>query len=86
MKRFFICLVYSTFMCTFLLFPALLMAAELIAPTRTLKGKNDQSGRLSVFSEPPELEVSLDGTDIGKTPVISKEVEPGTHLIVFPVC
>ena len=81
MKRFIICMACSTFMCAFLLIPSLLMAAELIAPTHTLEGKNAQSGRLSVFSEPPELEVTLDGTDIGKTPVISKEVGPGTHVI-----
>jgi len=38
-------------------------------------------GRLSVFSEPPELDVLLDGINIGKTPVISKEVAPGTHVL-----
>jgi len=38
-------------------------------------------GRLSVFSEPPELDVFLDGVEIGKTPVISKEVTPGTHIL-----
>ena len=81
MKRFGICMACSTLMCAFLLIPSLLMAAELIEPTRTLNGKSDQPGRLSVFSEPPELEVTMDGTDIGRTPVISKEVEPGIHVI-----
>jgi hypothetical protein len=57
------------------------MAAELIEPTRTLKGQNDQKGRLSVFSEPPKLEVTLDGTEIGKTPVVARQVEPGIHIL-----
>ncbi|MBW2576385.1 MAG: PEGA domain-containing protein [Deltaproteobacteria bacterium] len=38
-------------------------------------------GRLSVFSDPPELDVLLDGVEIGKTPVISKEVASGVHIL-----
>jgi hypothetical protein len=38
-------------------------------------------GRLSVFSKPPELDVFLDSIHIGKTPVISKQVTPGTHVL-----
>ncbi len=38
-------------------------------------------GRLSVYSEPPELDVLLDGVGIGKTPVISKEVTSGVHML-----
>jgi len=55
--------------------------AELIEPSRTLEGQQKQMGRLSVFSEPPDLDVLLDGINIGKTPVISKEVTPGTHVL-----
>jgi len=36
---------------------------------------------LSVFSEPPGLAVSFDGAGIGKTPVISKVVESGYHIL-----
>ena len=31
--------------------------------------------------EPPELDVLLDGVEIGKTPVISKEVTSGVHIL-----
>jgi hypothetical protein len=34
-----------------------------------------------VFSEPPELDVLLDGVEIGKTPLFSKEVMPGVHVL-----
>jgi hypothetical protein len=55
--------------------------AELIEPTRTLKSQEEPMGRLSVFSEPPELDVVLDGAKIGKTPVISMEVRAGDHVL-----
>ena len=38
-------------------------------------------GRLSVFSEPPELDVLLDSVEIGKTPIISEEVTSGVHIL-----
>ena len=55
--------------------------AELIEPSRTLEGQQKPMGRLSVFSEPPKLDVLLDGVSIGKTPVISKEVTSGVHIL-----
>ena len=55
--------------------------AELIEPSRTLDGQQKPMGRLSVFSEPPDLDVYLDDTKIGKTPVISKEVTSGVHIL-----
>ena len=71
-----------------LVFPVFLLVvvtfsigAELIEPSRTLKGQQKPMGRLSVFSEPPELDVFLDGIKIGKTPVIAKQVTPGTHVL-----
>jgi hypothetical protein len=74
-----------------LLFPVLFFAifmciplrttAELIEPTRTLKGEEEPAGKLSVFSEPPQLNVTLDGTEIGKTPIISKDIKPGIHVL-----
>ena len=56
-------------------------AEELIAPTRTLEGRVQFPGRLSVVSEPPELEVFLDGSSIGKTPIWLKEVKVGSHAL-----
>jgi hypothetical protein len=46
-----------------------------------LEGQGKPMGRLSVFSEPPELDVLLDGVKIGKTPLISKEVTSGVHIL-----
>jgi hypothetical protein len=74
-------IVYTTVFCAFLLFQSLLMAAELIEPTRTLDGEKGLMEKLSVFSEPPGLDVTLDGSDIGKTPIIAREVESGAHII-----
>ena len=54
---------------------------ELIKPTRTLKSSEKIPGRLSVFSEPHGLDVFLDQSNIGKTPILSMEVEPGTHTL-----
>jgi len=56
-------------------------AEDLIAPTRTLEGRVQFPGRLSVVSEPPELEVFLDGSSIGKTPIWLKEVKAGSHAL-----
>ncbi len=55
--------------------------AGLIEPSRTLKGQQKPMGQLSVFSEPPEFDVFLDGIHIGKTPVISKQVTSGVHIL-----
>ncbi len=65
----------------FLMTPSLSVFAELIEPSRTLESQQKPIGRLSVFSEPPELNVLLDSIDIGKTPVISKEVTSGIHIL-----
>ncbi len=56
-------------------------SAGLIAPTRSLSGSIDEKATLNVSSEPPGLDVTLDGTSIGKTPVIEKEIEPGSHML-----
>jgi hypothetical protein len=55
--------------------------AELIEPTRTLKGESALPGRLSVFSEPPELGVEVDGNPIGSTPLVELKIEPGVHTV-----
>ena len=55
--------------------------SELIEPTRTLQDATNQPGLLSVFSEPPGLELWVDGKQAGKTPLISAPVLPGEHLL-----
>jgi len=64
-----------------LMIQPLYIFAELIAPTRKLDSQQTLTGLLSVFSEPPELDVLLDGVNIGKTPVILKEVTSGAHTL-----
>jgi hypothetical protein len=52
-----------------------------IEPTRTLKGTDGEMGKLSVFSDPPGLHVTLDGSEIGKTPVRAVEIQSGSHIL-----
>jgi hypothetical protein len=73
--------IFFAFAYVFLLVHSLALSSELIEQTRTLEPTGESPGKLSVFSEPPGLVVSLDGAGIGKTPVISKVVEPGTHAL-----
>ena len=56
-------------------------SSELIKPTRTLDSSGEKQGKLSVFSEPPGLEVALEGKIIGKTPLFLDEVKPGSHRL-----
>ena len=72
---------FFVFVYVFLMIQSLSVFAELIEPSRTLEGQQKPMGRLSVFSEPPELDVLLDSVEIGKTPVISKEVTSGVHIL-----
>jgi len=69
------------FVSVFLMIQSLSVFAELIEPSRMLEGQQKPMGRRSVFSEPPALDVLLDGVEIGKTPVISKEVTSGVHIL-----
>ena len=59
--------------------PTSLRAEDLIPPTRSLESSEKPMGRLTVVSEPPDLEVFLDGSEIGRTPVWLKYVKPGVH-------
>ena len=61
--------------------PLGLAGEDLIAPTRTLEGREELPGRLTVVSEPPGLKVFLDGAEIGQTPVWLNEVKPGLHKL-----
>ena len=44
-------------------------ASDLIEPSRTLKSAANEPGNLAILSEPPDLNVTLDKTLIGKTPI-----------------
>ncbi len=56
-------------------------SSELIKPTRTLDSAGEKPGKLSVFSEPPGLEVALEGTIIGNTPLFFDDVKPGSQRL-----
>jgi len=56
-------------------------AEELIPPSRTLQNAKEAYGKLTVASEPPGLEVFLDGSKIGQTPIWLKQVKPGPHKL-----
>jgi len=55
--------------------------AQLIEPTRSLEGTPDGTGLLNVLSEPPGMDVQLDGSVIGKTPIFSARFPPGVHVL-----
>ena len=74
-ERFYI--LFFSIICLFLSSQSLSFSADLIEPSRTLEGKKQNVGKLSVFSDPPGLDVFLDGVDIGKTPIFLKEVTTG---------
>ncbi len=56
-------------------------AKDLIEPTRTLEGGEKQTGRISIFSEPPEMAVFVDGKKVGVTPLINYSLDGGTHVV-----
>jgi hypothetical protein len=56
-------------------------SSELIKPTRALDSSGENPGKLSVFSEPPGLDVALEGAIIGKTPIFLDEMKPGSHRL-----
>ena len=56
-------------------------SSELIKPTRALDSTGEKLEKLSVFSEPSGLEVTLEGTIIGKTPLFLDEMKPGSHRL-----
>ncbi len=64
-----------------LLITDLSLASDLIEPSRTLSSTGKSVGKLTVSSEPPGLDVKMDGTVIGETPVVLQEVAPGIHVI-----
>jgi hypothetical protein len=58
------------------------LPAELIEPTRSLHAPEEKrTGLLSVFSEPPEISVSINGKQAGATPLVDLQIAEGVHLI-----
>ena len=64
-----------------LLFADMSLASDLIEPTRTLQSATNASGSLTILSEPTSLDVMLDDTLIGKTPIFLDDVKPGIHTL-----
>lgn len=54
---------------------------DLIEPSRKLGGPEKKWGGLTVFSEPPQLEVYLDGEKRGSTPLWLRQVEATLHTL-----
>jgi hypothetical protein len=69
------------FLCVLVLALSVCFAGELIEPTRTLQEAGKTWGGLTIFSEPPQLEVYLDGEKVGQTPLWLRKVETGLHTI-----
>jgi hypothetical protein len=59
----------------------LCFGAELIEPTRTPREPGKEWGGLTIFSEPPQIEIYLDGEKVGLTPLWLREVKTGPHTI-----
>jgi hypothetical protein len=56
-------------------------ASDLIQPSRTLRTAANRPGNLAVLSEPPDLDVTLEGTLVGKTPIFLKDLKSGTYQL-----
>ena len=69
------------FFCSFTFVTPWCLGGELIAPTRALQDPGKPAGKLTVVSEPADLDVVLDGNNVGKTPLWLKEVTPGLHTL-----
>ena len=70
-----------TFVLTVMVAVSPSFGGELIEPTRTLGGPEKNWGGLTVFSEPPQLDVYLDGEKVGTTPLRLREVQTGLHKL-----
>ena len=55
--------------------------AQLIEPTRSLQDAAEEKGLLKVLSEPPGLEVHVDGRLLGETPIFSARLPSGAHVL-----
>ena len=73
--------VIGLFFCILLSTLSVCSGGELIEPTRTLQEAGKTWGGLTIFSEPPQLEIYLDGEKVGQTPLWLRKVETGLHTI-----
>jgi hypothetical protein len=73
--------IFFVLACAALLGYSLAWSSGLIEPTRTLAPTGEKPANLSVYSEPPGLDVSLDRAGIGKTPIVSMVVKSGYHVL-----
>ena len=71
----------SFFLSLLLLLSPLCLGGELISPTRSLQDTGEPPGKLTIVSEPSDLDVVLDGNNVGRTPLWLKEVTPGLHTL-----
>ena len=69
------------FFCILLSAISVCFGGELIEPTRTPQDTEKTWGGLTVFSEPPQIEVYLNGEKVGRTPLWLRKVETGLHKI-----
>ena len=69
------------FFCMLLSAISVCLGGELIEPSRTLQDTEKTWGGLTIFSEPPQLEVYLDREKVGQTPLWLRKVETGLHTI-----
>jgi len=67
--------------CLLFVLAGLCFGGDLIAPTRTLEEPGQSWGSLAVFSEPPELEVLLNGENVGRTPLWLEKLKAGPYLL-----
>ena len=81
MKKMSKLLVFLTGFFTIIVLNYSALQAELIEPSRSLKSTAEDTGQLTVFSEPPGLNIKLDGTLIGQTPMRMNAVDAGTHQL-----
>lgn len=61
--------------------PGFIDAEELIPPSRTLEAAEPVPGEVSLFSEPPGLEVFINEKSAGLTPARRVSLKPGTHSL-----
>jgi len=81
MKKMYKLAVFLTGFFTIIVLNLSTLQAGLIEPTRSLKATAEDPGQLTVFSEPPSLNIKLDGKFVGQTPMRINMVDPGTHQL-----
>jgi len=81
MKKMYKLTVFLTGFFTIIVLNFSALQAGLIEPTRSLKATAQDPGQLTVFSEPPGLNIKLDGKFVGQTPMRINMVDPGIHQL-----